>query len=101
MIKEILQIENTNVLDFKKEILSDLKGALKDFANSTQSNDIDKLLTREETANILSVSLVTLWDWTRKDIIPAYRIGNKVRYKKLEVLESLKKTNNFKNQSII
>ena len=38
----------------------------------------DQLLTREETAKLLSVSLVTLWDWTKKDIIPAYRIGNKI-----------------------
>ena len=53
------------------------------------------LLTREETSKMLSVSLVTLWDWTRKDIIPAYRIGNKVRYKKHEVLQALQKMNKF------
>ena len=55
----------------------------------------DQLLTREETAKLLSVSLVTLWDWTKKDIIPAYRIGNKVRYKKSEVLKSLNQKNQF------
>ena len=97
MAKEILQIENINALDFKNEILSEITGALRDFANSLQNNDTDRLLTREETAKILSVSLVTLWDWTRKDIIPAYRIGNKVRYKKTEVIEALKKMNNYKN----
>ena len=101
MVKEILQIENTNVLDFKKEILSDFTGALKDFANSLQNNNNDILLTRQETAEMLSISLVSLWDWQRKGILPAYRIGNKVRYKKSEVLNSLKQMNNFKNQSII
>ena len=60
-----------------------------------QSQDNDILLTREETAKLLSVSLVTLWDWTRKDIIPAYRIGNKIRYKKSEVLNALQQSNNF------
>ncbi|MEZ4853080.1 helix-turn-helix domain-containing protein [Flavobacterium sp.] len=64
-----------------------------------QQNDKDKLLSREETAKLLSVSLVTLWDWTKKDIIPAYRIGYKVRYKKGEVLQALKKMNNF-NKSL-
>ena len=90
----ILQLENTNALDFKNEIVKDVITALKGFANTLQP-DNEQLLTREETAKMLSVSLVTLWDWTRKDIIPAYRIGNKVRYKKSEVSEALQKMNKF------
>lgn len=97
MTKQILQIENTNTLDFKNEILNGVSDVLKGFANTLQTNDIDILLTREETSKLLSVSLVTLWDWTRKDIIPAYRIGNKVRYKKSEVLNALQQMNNFKD----
>lgn len=95
MTKQIVQIENTNIIDFKKEIMSSVSEAFKDFANSMQSKEDDILLSREETAKMLSVSLVTLWDWTRKDIVPAYRIGNKVRYKKSEVISALQKMNNF------
>ena len=95
MTKQILQIENTNTLDFKNEILNGVSDVLKGFANTLQTNDKDILLTREETSKLLSVSLVTLWDWTRKDIIPAYRIGNKVRYKKSEVLNALQQMNKF------
>lgn len=95
MTKQILQIENTNTLDFKNEILNGVNDVLKGFANALQKNDQDVLLTREQTSKLLSVSLVTLWDWTRKDIIPAYRIGNKVRYKKSEVLDALKQMNKF------
>jgi excisionase family DNA binding protein len=90
----VLQLENTNALDFKNEILEGIKVYLQDFANTVQQEN-DPLLTREETAKMLSVSLVTLWDWTRKDIIPAYRIGNKIRYKKSEVLKSLNQKNKF------
>jgi excisionase family DNA binding protein len=90
----VLQLENTNALDFKNEILEGIKVYLQDFANTVQQEN-DPLLTREETAKMLSVSLVTLWDWTRKDIIPAYRIGNKIRYKKSEVLKSLSQKNKF------
>lgn len=97
MTKQILQIENTNTTDFKNEILNGVSDVLKNFATTLTSNDKDLLLTREETAKMLSVSLVTLWDWTKKDIIPAYRIGNKVRYKKSELLNALQKSNNFKN----
>ena len=92
----VLQVENTNALDFKNEIVKEVIDALKGFANAVQP-DNEKLLTREETAEMLSISLVTLWDWTRKDLIPAYRIGNKVRYKKGEISEALQKMNKFES----
>lgn len=95
MSKEILQLENTNANDFKNEIVKDVTNALKGYAETLQNPDNSKLLTRQETAELLSVSLVTLWDWTKKDIVPAYRIGNKVRYKKSEILLALKQMNKF------
>ncbi|OOV29130.1 hypothetical protein BXU11_04185 [Flavobacterium sp. LM5] len=91
---KVLQLENTNALEFKTEILEGIKVYLNDFVATLQP-ETDQLLTREQTAKMLSVSLVTLWDWTRKDIIPAYRIGNKIRYKKSEVLKSLNQKNRF------
>lgn len=95
MSKEILQLENTNANDFKNEIVKDVTNALKGYAETLQNPDNNKLLTRQETAELLSVSLVTLWDWTKKDILPAYRIGNKVRYKKSEILLALQQMNKF------
>ncbi len=95
MGKEILQLENTNANDFKNEIVKDVTNALKGYAETLQNPDNNKLLTRQETAELLSVSLVTLWDWTKKDIVPAYRIGNKVRYKKSEILLALQQMNKF------
>lgn len=98
MAKEILQIENINANDFKNEIVMEVTQALKGYATTLQNPDNEILLTREETAKMLSVSLVTLWDWTKRDIIPAYRIGNKVRYKKAEVLTALQQMNRFPSQ---
>jgi excisionase family DNA binding protein len=95
MTKQIVQIENANAIEFKNEILAGVLKIIKDHATSLQQDDKDLLLSRQETANLLSVSLVTLWDWTRKDVLPAYRIGYKVRYKKSEVIQALKKMNKF------
>ncbi|MCL9806940.1 helix-turn-helix domain-containing protein [Flavobacterium amniphilum] len=96
MAKEILQFENINATDFKNEIIDGVILALKNNPGSLQLNEqTDQLLTRLETAKLLSISLVTLWDWTKKDIIPAYRIGNKVRYKRSEILKSLNQKNQF------
>jgi predicted site-specific integrase-resolvase len=95
MSKQILQLENTNANDFKNEIVKDVTNALKGYAATLQNPDKDKLLSRQETADLLSVSLVTLWDWTKKDLIPAFKIGNKVIYYKSQVLDALQKMNQF------
>jgi len=49
----------------------------------------ETLLTRQEVAKLFNVSLPTLHSWTKNGILQAYRIGNKVRYKKVEVLTAL------------
>lgn len=92
--KQIIQIENVSVEIFKADLLIEFKNVITSLLN--ENNEEDILLTRQETANLLKVSLVTLWDWTRKDVDPAYHIGYKVRYKKSEVLASLKQANRFK-----
>ncbi|SEA39357.1 helix-turn-helix domain-containing protein [Bizionia paragorgiae] len=93
MTKQILQIENTNNEDFKNEILLGLEHLLSQYEKNTQNSE--KLLTREETAKLLSISLVTLWKYTKNDIIPAFRIGTKVRYKQSDVYNALQKMNEF------
>jgi excisionase family DNA binding protein len=95
MSKQIIQIENTNADDFKNEIINVVITALKSFAGQSQTNNSEIILSREEAAKLLKISLVTLWDMTRKDKIPAFRIGNKVRYKKSDVLNALTQKNQF------
>ena len=51
--------------------------------------DVKDILTREETAQLLSISLPTLWSWTKKNALTAYGIGGRVYYKKDEVINSL------------
>lgn len=49
----------------------------------------EKLLTRIETAKMLGVTLPTVIDWSKKGILKGYRIGNRVRYKHAEIMETL------------
>lgn len=95
MKKVIIQLENINAEEFKNEIISGTLAAInKRFGEHSQNNS-EIILSREEAAKLLSISLVTLWDLTRKDKIPAFRIGNKVRYKKSDVLNALTQKNQF------
>lgn len=45
----------------------------------------EKYLTRFETAEMLSISLTTLNDWTRKLILHSYKLGNRTYYKLSEI----------------
>ena len=52
--------------------------------------EADELLTPEETAQLLKVSKVTVWDWEKRGILNARRIGNQVRYLRSEVIGATK-----------
>ena len=51
----------------------------------------ERLITRDATAKLLGVSLVTIHSWIKSGILVGYRIGNKVRFKENEVYEALQK----------
>lgn len=95
MTKQILQLENTNANDFENKIINRVELLIDGLAKKMQVNTPDTLLTRQETAELLSVSLVTIWSWQKKGIIPCYKIGNKVRFKKSEILLALQQMNKF------
>lgn len=67
-------------------IADQIKLELKNFSTSPETNSI---LTRQETAKLLTISLPTLHDYTKRGLIKAYRLGTKVRYKKEEVEAAL------------
>lgn len=52
----------------------------------------DDLITRQETAKILGVTLPTLHTWTVRGKLTSYHIGTRVRYKRVEVMNALVKS---------
>lgn len=55
-----------------------------------------EILTRIETANLFSISLVCLHDWVKKKILKPYKVGNKTFFKRSEVMEVLSSSNRQK-----
>lgn len=53
----------------------------------------DEILTSEETRRLLKIGRTKLWDLTKRNMIPAYRVGNGrtsgLRYKRSEILRWL------------
>jgi hypothetical protein len=51
--------------------------------------DEPQYITRNELANQLRVTLVTLWNWQKKGLLTPRKIGNRILYDEAEVNQAL------------
>lgn len=56
-----------------------------------KSEEQEELLTVEETLAFLKCSKQALWNWRKNGILPSYRLGNRVYYKKSDIFKKLVK----------
>jgi excisionase family DNA binding protein len=90
-----IQIQGINA----ETLISKIKEVVKEVIPKPQPQTVtDRLLTRKEVCTMLQVSLVTVHNWTKQGILNPYRIGNKLRFKEIEVLEALQSVNSKNNQ---
>ena len=88
--KELVQIENISVDELTEIIAEKLVDKLeKRIATLISKQNDDELLTRTETVGLLKINLTTLWNWTKKGKLTAYGIGNRVYYKRGEIMKAL------------
>lgn len=91
MEHKITQLHNTDPVTFKKQIVEAIIkriDALEDRLPEPKQKK-SKWITRKEASELLGVSLVTISDWTKRDILKGYRIGTRVRFKLDEIEEVL------------
>ena len=72
-----------------KEEFSVLNKELDEASVPADTSEAEELLTRNETAKLLKISLSTLWHWSKDGRLKAYGLGNRVYYKKSEILEKI------------
>lgn len=78
--------------EFKSEILIEIRSELQDLYQKMKAQEETKWLSRQETADKLGVSFVTLHKWNYKGILHAHKMGGKVLYKLSDVEEKLSKS---------
>lgn len=92
-------IQNDNMLvtmtigqlrDVIKEVVSLEFEKLKNNTEIEKKETESTLLTREQTADLLKVSLTTLYHWNNSKILIASKISRRVYYRKEDVLNLLK-----------
>ena len=71
--------------------LEQLAEALKPLLQSVSSEQQteNELLTREEVCKLLTINKTSLWKHTKSGRLKSYGIGNRVFYKRNEVLDSI------------
>lgn len=55
------------------------------------ANEMEELISPKELAKILRVSLVTVYKWAERGILPSYKLENLVRFSPDDVLDFLQK----------
>lgn len=83
------QLYNVSPEELTEEILKGIDKRFSKLQNHLKQTDSVKYLTRREVCELLSITLPTLHEWTKKSILKAYRIGNRVLYKSHEVESAL------------
>lgn len=70
--------------------LSNIENILLDLKHTPKIDEPKpEYITRKETAKILGISLVTLTDYVKNGLVPSYKIGSRVRFKRDEVFASM------------
>ena len=88
MDKQII-LTGTTPRELAELINEGLKTQIEQLKNNHTEPDSDELLTRVETYEFLKIDSSTLWAWTKKGKVKSYGIGNRVYYKRSELLECL------------
>lgn len=80
-------------------IIDTINEALRDIKRPQESPPDDGLFTLQEAMAFLRCSKTAIYSYQRAGTIKSYRIGNKVFFKKANLLNGLKeRSNNSKNQ---
>ncbi len=82
-----LQVSGSDLISFADKLVQDTAQEVE--ARIQAQNEPDELLTRQQVAEMLSVTLTTLWHWDNKNVLKPVRIGSKVRYRRSDVEQAL------------
>ncbi|RLJ61598.1 helix-turn-helix protein [Lacinutrix venerupis] len=81
-------IDHISFDELKSQIIEAINNRLK-LINFNQKKELEELLTVEETLAILKCSKQALWNWRKNGILPSYRMGNRVYYKRSDIFAKL------------
>ncbi len=93
MKRKLIQVYEIEPEEFKKEILEGIEKLLKEFSEKFTPKEPEIWLSRKDVSELLGVSLVTIYQWSKDGILKAYKIGTRVRFKRSDIEQTLLSSN--------
>jgi excisionase family DNA binding protein len=83
------------------DLIAEIRAVVKDELRQQQTADLqEKLLSPKQTADLLGVSLVTIWSWERAGRITKHSLGGRVFFKYSELMQSLENLKRYKKPGL-
>tara|TARA_R110000868_G_scaffold138428_4_gene352556 strand:+ start:16970 stop:17248 length:279 start_codon:yes stop_codon:yes gene_type:complete len=92
-MENAILLHNLAPKDLQELIEKSVSKQLETFVKNVPIENQDELLTRMEASNLLKINISTLYNWTKNGTIIAYGIGNRVYYKRGELMARLIRIN--------
>jgi len=89
MITKTVQITEVTVEELADEVANKVMLKIENYLKELSKKKNDEILTRQEVADYLKISLVTIHSWNKYGILNPIRMGNRILYKKQDILDVL------------
>jgi DNA invertase Pin-like site-specific DNA recombinase len=88
---ETVQFIQTSPQQLKELISNDVREQLEELKKNFQTKEPNQYLSRNDVAEMLSIDLSTVHNWTKKGILQAKQIGGRIFYLRYEVENAIVK----------
>jgi len=92
-MSDAILLQNVTQQQLKNLITEGTKTALAELTATLQPPEPDEYLTRQETADLLKITLSTIHDWVKREILKPYKIGNRTYFSRKQIAEQMFNSN--------
>jgi excisionase family DNA binding protein len=93
MKRKLIQVFELDSEEFKNEILIGVERLLKEFSDKFTPKPPEIWMSRKEVGGLLGISLVSIPNWIKEGILNAYKIGNRVSFRRSDIEQTLLNSN--------
>lgn len=84
------------------DLMAQMRDIVRDeLRQQQQADQSEKLLTPKETAELLRVSVVTIWQWEKQGRIVKHAIGGRTYFKYGELMASIETLNRYRKPNMV
>lgn len=93
MKSKLIRVYEVDPEDFKKEILAGVEKLLKEFSEQFTPKNPEIWMSIKDVAEFLGISSRTIHNSSKEGILKDYKIGNRVRFKRSDIEQTLLNSN--------